>query len=570
MNIEKTFWGGKAVSQIYLIVVATLLTVGILAALNNQANGYEKSIYISTPLIFWISTLLAALTPAIFFINSDRFLGVSSAIGGLGIFSIVSVPVIRGYYFYSEGDAMTHLGFVKSIISTGFSPDLLYPSTHIFTSILSIIAGFTPNIATLLVPIIFILMFMSGVAIISRRIYLRNTTAVGMTITIAMMLLPVGTTGIHFSPNGLTRFFSPLLLYVIVRFLSEPQKRLMSMMAIIFGSLVFMHPQNTLTMIIIVCTLPMIFKAISYYKQESWVQSLQPIIRVAQIGAVTFILLFLWVNTRSLIIYSLRGFILSFADPNVGASSGSLAQSLDQVGGNPSVVAAKLFIPEIILILVTIYLVIIWVVSKRWMVGPEKLVLWLSLANIPIFLLFVVGFLVSKYHMRYFADSMVFVTIVSPFGILLYFEGGRKFRHLFTCLLCIMLVMSVITIYPSPYTYLGNRQVPESQYNGYATTFEYEREGMNYVKVRSSAYRYADSMGVPMDPVPSVPDHFSGHQISEQYSNDAYLIITAADRVRDADVYNGFRFSDSDFRYIYHRSYTNKVVTTGTFDLFII
>ena len=71
-----------------------------------------------------------------------------------------SLPLMRGYYYIGTGDSMTHLGWVRDILTTSFSPyGLFYPGLHTVSITFNQLLGFSPNRAIMLFVVCVILAF---------------------------------------------------------------------------------------------------------------------------------------------------------------------------------------------------------------------------------------------------------------------------------------------------------------------------------------------------------------------------------------------------------------------------
>lgn len=103
----------------------------------------------------------------------------------------------------------------------------------------------------------------------------------------------------------------------------------------------------------------------------------------------------------------------------------------------------------------------------------------------------------------------------------------------------------------------------------------------NYDYVRSSVRRYGDAIIGPSSVSRSdyygadrrqggTPDHFNNHNLSAHYSNPTYLAVTAADKKRDAELYNGFRFSWTDFAYLDRDPSISKIHSSGDAEFYYI
>ena len=64
------------------------------------------------------------------------------------------------------------------------------------------------------------------------------------------------------------------------------------------------------------------------------------------------------------------------------------------------------------------------------------------------------------------------------------------------------------------------------------------------------------------------PDHFANQSLSTVVDQETYLIVTSYDKQTYLNLYDGYRFNKSDFRYLEQSPQIGKVVTTGEYDLY--
>lgn len=134
----------------YVKLVASLgfISLGItnIFILLNPVQGYELSFYNGIPQIAWFFLLVASFSGVyigIYEIYTRHCCVSNTWICGLVIILIsrvnfLLIPYSRGYIGW-RGDHMTHVGFVKDLIShPNISIDNFYPITHIIIKLLSI------------------------------------------------------------------------------------------------------------------------------------------------------------------------------------------------------------------------------------------------------------------------------------------------------------------------------------------------------------------------------------------------------------------------------------------------
>src|SRR6056297_3433598 len=89
------------------------LTAGIVVAHRSPATGYELSIYAETPIEVWgLLGVVFSLSLSLALSTMARWVRrLALLLGGGGALAFVGMPVLRGYWFISGGDALTHLGW---------------------------------------------------------------------------------------------------------------------------------------------------------------------------------------------------------------------------------------------------------------------------------------------------------------------------------------------------------------------------------------------------------------------------------------------------------------------------
>jgi hypothetical protein len=176
---------------------------------------------------------------------------------------------------------------------------------------------------------------------------------------------------------------------------------------------------------------------------------------------------------------------------------------------------------------------------------------------------------------------MVFVTILGSigYGVL---TSNREVSNLIPYILAVFIIISsAAVIHPSPYILRGSGQVTEQQYRGYSVTYEHYDSEIPILQVRSEAYRYYHAeygissinqwtlySGARGDGF--IDPHFSNRSLTREFTEKRYLIVTESDRLKETEIYDGFKFSEGDFEYIEKESGIQKVITTGGYDLYIV
>lgn len=573
----------SALYKLPLIFASVCLLIGVIIAYTSPAQNYELSIYESTPTVFWAAVIINIIISAVYTLLFKQEQKKGLLLVVLSIMSVIALPLIRQYYFFSEGDALTHLGNTKAL-KTGLLDPLtpLYPGGYILSITLSEILSFTLERAMFLPGLITLLVFIISIPLIVRYATGEKFLS-AIAVFSALTLLVVGRNGVHFIPNQIGRLYlaCPLILAFFV--IDCQDWRYYVLFLITSIGLLFFHPQVMLTLVLILggISLPFLIRVFQTKQVDN--QTITSFIMVTTVA----IIMYIWIISKEEFTNVASGLIISLWAPSPGANTVGRTSSLQKVGGSIGEIFTKLFAPHAVFIFVslvvcatTFHLFFIREGKKslsEYKRGSKIKILWVF-GLLPSFVMFSVSFAASVQYMRYFYISMVLVTLLGVFGI---YEFSRRFRTFLSTtgivvIMIVLLVSMLFVAFPSPYIYLHNYQVSESQIHGYDTTFENRAESIEFVNVRSPPNRYFDAtQGTKLNNEVGVftsktPDHFADRQLAQYYNNEKYLPITEADRTREPTVYKGFRYNRADFRYLENERSINKVQSNDQYDLYLI
>jgi len=314
-------------------------------------------------------------------------------------------------------------------------------------------------------------------------------------------------------------------------------------------------------------------------------------------------LFWLWVGNLAKFETAFAAFVSNLLLVGTGTATevASRSVSLSQIGGSIEEIFLKIFSVALLFCLLTgstmiegfIKLFISRTdVNREWLTIPDTcnetgtvLILYLLfglVGIIGIFLAYIVANITSQYF-RHYGFMMVIVSITGsiPLAQLLTYLSERfrlpSTNAVYAIVVFFLLLLSIPVIHPSPYIYQPSGHVPESQIDGYETSFDYRDENIVYSYVRSSASRYHDAIHgwkvrENKEDVNArrIPDHFADRRLTNYFNQRAYVAVTGADRVRDPAIFNGLRFNQSDFQYLENEKGINKIQTSDEFDLYLV
>jgi hypothetical protein len=589
-----------------LLVGYLTLTAGVLVARSAPSTGYEVDIYAATPAAFWIGVVGAATVGILAALHGDRpaqTLGVGLA--GLSTVAFLGLPFVRGYYFYGSGDALTHLGWARRLLTPEFGFfDLLYPGGHTLSVFLSQAMGVSVRwgmmYAVLAVSVITLLFVPLSVWVVVRD---RRAAMIGA--FTAMLMLPINniSTHPHFHSYTLTTLYFPFVLYLVFAHLTRSAEDdalpgwlsvASLLLPVALAATVFYHPQVAVNVLVLLGTVTLVGLALR--RRGADPRSDGPRRHRLLVGPVAFLacLLALWASqfeqTYLLLenlTAALRGFVATGS--GVGAVAQSRGQSASSIGVSLVELFAKLFGVSAVYVALCAGLVgakLFGVVNERQSdTGVAVTYIGFSALTLgPFFLVQFVGD-VSSYFFRHLGFAMVLVGVVGAvalFHLSKALEGslsGRG-RSLVGVVAVVALCLSLVAFYPSPYMYNPSGHTPEQRAVGYAALFEHSADGAAIAGIRSGPGRFTDAQGVELDPrlmwslgeedVNSLASVVGHRQYG--YSDRAfyYLVVSEMAREREIVGYHGIRYTEADFERIEGATTPriSLVQTNGDFDVY--
>ncbi|WP_148859396.1 hypothetical protein [Natronococcus pandeyae] len=587
--------------RVLLIIGFIAISIGIFLSYSTPASGYEPSIYTGTPLLFWIFSFVAmSISLFITFYNDNHnFRSSSILLGGLTMFSIVALPIIRGYHYIGENDALTHLGHTRDLNNNVVGiEEIRYPAVHILGSVFSDLTTSSLNHSLLIILAIFILIFFVFISLSIKHMS-KNTLIINIGVYSSFLLLPINHLGVSMQihPTSQAIMFSPVLIYLFIRNYNDPRWELMILFSLVSAMFVILHPQQAANLIIFFTSIAIIQVLYQWSNSHLYEYS------VITLVGVLVLAFWLWANNLAAFESSISSFVVSImADSESGSQISSRGASLAELGGSLEGVFVRMFFVSLIYCGVGAYIMMA-VTTKIFGLKQERLQFVLTgsdssermllfyftiglIAVSVLFFAYLAGDMRSQY-MRHYGFIMVVVTIMGAISLgrtIIYLNtlyDRDLFRKVTVLTATAFLILTTLVLFPSPYMYQTTGHVTEGQMDGFERAFEYEDDSYSYDHVRMSASRFSHAIngrdsndrtdyyidGVRLG---GMPDHFSNQSLETYFDDRVYLTITRTDRVREPIIYNGFRFNHRDFEYLDDSPDINKVSSNGEFDLYII
>lgn len=590
-----------------------LLTVGFLAvalatvvAWLNPAKGYELSIYAKTPIVFWIGMGIAFLI-ALALGLSSRVASVkwtALLLGGLAAVAISALPITRGYIFYGLADSLTHYGWAVQIQTGIKSPfEFIYPGAHLSSIIFQTTTGNRIGWAMMLVVLLTVVGYFIFVPLAVRAI-VPKPAAVVVAAFSAYMLLPVNNVATHqmFHPFTLAAFMTPVMIYLVFKHvggaadddsLPSGMAATSLLMPLVGASLMFIHPQTTLNILIVLMTAV----AVQVLMKRLWPNSRVAGYRIVY-GQVILLTAFfmVWILQFWQTWAMLDGVIESFLATVAGtAEVGQNVNNTKQTGEGLGISLVELFLKMFLVSAVYCLVAAALVVAKvfRWIDSkPDRDVAIAYFAAsgatlTPYFLLHFIGDM-SGYFFRHVGFTMVLVTIIASAAIgsaLDWSRGvggiGKALRPVTGGAIAIALAASIIVAFSSPFIFLPNHGLSGQTADSFQTTFRYDgnaEEPVRWASVHGETSRYDDAFGqrasvktsgpIPPEEITNLVGYYAGNDGAN--SGDHLLPVTERIIRQESEVYRAKDFSKKDFQSLEHQEGVHRVHSNSEVALYYI
>jgi len=268
-----------------LIAILSLLfsTLATEIAFQNPAQGYELSIYDSTPSMVWFSliiSIIGALFIIILPISMDKRISSNLWITGMFILLLnrmilLYIPYIRGYFSW-RADNITHLGLLIDVLVSGFVPSKNpYPITHIFLAMVYIVTDVSRNIIVNYSTGIFSTFYVISIYLLATAILHTKKEQI---LAVTSVVVVFFSYNLYLMPNGWSQLYLPLFVFIFFKSLEKhntPQYKLLLVLLLIMYP--YFHPLSSLYVIFMLIIIGIvnffIYLYLSNYKYDGEVTS---------------------------------------------------------------------------------------------------------------------------------------------------------------------------------------------------------------------------------------------------------------------------------------------------------
>jgi hypothetical protein len=592
---------GSAVHQVVLLAGFLAVTAAIAIAHGSPATAYELSIYAATPTEFWVGIALALLCSlaVAFFHPSARLRAGALVLGGEASLAVFGLPLLRGYEFYSAGDALSHLGWARDVVQGDIAlTEIIYPGTHTVGVAYHTLLGLPLEQALLLAVLTFAAVFLVFVPLTVSTIT-NDRAAITVATFSAMMLLPINNISAHLTvfPSTMAIFFLPLVLVLVVVYLTESNGGHFGtnvvgvLLALTSVSMVFIHPQQAANLLLMYVSLTAVLLGYRWYASDrASGTTLRPVYGQATLLALVLVG---WSSGHERITGAATAFVTTVVSTVLSqgpTGAGAIAQrtgSLSSIGVTPLEIFTKLFLVSAIYIALT-GLLLGGNVLGRMRTDDERMktLPFFGVALIPVAVVMIL-YMLGNLETIYFRHLGYIMAIVTVFGSIAIARGLSSIEQLSPTLqrgvtaltavaLGVMLVLSLVAVFPSPYMFQPNSHVTEMRMSGHATAFDYGDDRIQYVGIRTGVDRFRDGLYGTGDLGSQAARESSGVPFQELdgdltalYDGPRYLVISQADVEREG-LWDYFRYSEDGLKHAGSTQDVNRVVSNGGFELYYV
>ncbi|MDH7511202.1 MAG: hypothetical protein QHH04_09215 [Methanolinea sp.] len=602
------FKSGNVKSHLNLIIkFIAILGLGLIffslytILLIPPASNYEFSIYDSYPFYFWLTLIFAIIIGisilAIIGFNDEN--ENNQWIFGLLIIFLVNsillfMPFVRGYLNFGYGDVLTHIGWMKDILRTGYvSYSNMYPIDHVLGVILHFFTGLSLQDITMIIPGIFSFFFIASFYLLSIIFFFKQSERLILLIFSSILLF--GNGHMAFAPNPQAFMLLPLFLYLIFKNISYQEKRTFSLLLIIISILlIFFHPLISIIIIFIFI----------FFKGLSWIpmKSINKFISFhKQLNNPLFLSIILFLSWSSYIYVMIRTI-----KPIIQTILGSVetVSEFQRYSGLLGEVNVDFF--YIIRLILNVYgqgiilgmLSLICSIFIFFKILKNDKIPNFIFITLFLFLFLFIGSIVMFFingafgFGRMYSCALLFSIILIPSTILLMKSNSMIKFKLIKIILFVILIgivwFSTFNLYYSPIIKYPNLQVTKSEFFGITTFYQYRDDNIQILEYGLSQDRLYDAIYGRDYPRKNIyyanivnqllpPDHFNyniNNTLGINYQDTKYFIFTNQGKFFYQNMYPEFpekwRFTPSDFERLNIDQTVEKIYINGNLDIRLI
>ena len=574
--------------------VGVLLLIGAIAIVIAvpPASQYEISIYGAYPNYFWGLVVGAMFAGSIVIIGSAVTSGDRSWVFGVALLLMTNallflLPYFRGYQMYGRGDPLSHIGFVEDIVISADLGSNIYPPMHLLILGLSEATGVDSMTVSMVIPVTFSLLYFGGMFYLLRSLF---DSRVYFLFGLAFVLLPVlGRTYVGLRPFDVSVLLVPFVFYLFIRSQRAPVPRVRAAFVISLIAILLYHPLTAL-FLIAVFTLWLLGK----YAPAVEIEYATP----TNLVSLSFVVFLAWYSSFTGIILRFESVFQTLTGQSrdgapVDVYRDTSEQATIALLDLLRIVTFSYGIELILFALGFLFLGFALLLIHRGDYAPTQYVIMFG-GTLALFSVGGIFFLLADLqvpHGRPFQLAMIGAVLV--IGQLFYLLGNRvhltrtrpKLRSgvyvSMAGVILVLVLLSVFSLYPSPFGFSSNSQVTEMEVDGSQWVTEHGEAGSHLIEVDLNYHRhhhagYGTSTDLPFTWT-SAPPHFNYTEydyLGSSFENDTYLSITEKGRIVYPEVFTDYpenwRYTPEDFEQLERDTTTERIYDNGGYNQYII
>ena len=614
------------------------LAIALLAAHGDPTTAYELSTYASTTPTFWAGVGLSICAGVVVALDDDtppRLRSAAMALAAGGVLAIVSIPVIRGYFFHGYADSLSHLGWARmmagEIPGASLSPtELLYPGIHATSVAIAGATGVPLTRAMMLVVVVYTTAYVIFVPLCVARLSRDRMAPVVGTLA-GLLLLPINNVSVFNMPypTGQAIYLLPLLIFLVLAFVRPDAAerrglRWGTLLALVSLAVLFVHPIVAAPALLALATMAALQSAYRRWRPDHPIAGDRRLHANALLLGGAFVL---WAQrfprVREQQSFLIEG--LFFGGQQVADEVTGRTDAFAALGTGIAELYVKLFLVGTVFALLAAFVGLAGLLGRLDDDGAHRVagIEYLTVGTVPIVGAFLAFFLasLSVLPFRFLGVAMVTATILgavaiadglpsaasrfsdgfqstssrfsvglpsisfrTPVGLpsASAFPSRRTVLRAVALLFLGALLMQMAIVHMSPYVYRGSIQVPERAYVGHEVAFEHRDPAIAWAGPRGGPSRYVDAIyGTSAnDTTPggqrfvglesSVPFDVFGHNVTDHYGSDRYVSYTRANVRIEAGMYEGLRYSRTEYANFETARGIHRVQSNGGFWLYYV
>jgi len=538
-----------------ILLLLSILNINLL-----DRVGFVNSIYVSTPIYFWILISINYLNGllSVYFGDKDK---IKSLINfGFIILLLTNIILLNlhifenyTFLFATGGDSATYLGVIKDIILNGSFKDNFYPFLFSLIGIWSTISNYSYLFLVKIIPTLFYIIYF-----IFMYYWIKNISEKSRFIIYSMLLsLPLyfAWFSTSFYPEFLSILLLPMIQYLFIKELKDT--KFSYIILIIFVIIPLFHPITAIFFLIY----RFIWVTYNYYFQKI---NKITLIRIIYTTIFFFVVFSLW-NINHLAMIRTLGELINNILLGFTKTTYNLSQYyVSSLGLLDSIkIILIMNIDEIILYLLSL-VAIIYLLKRN---NPKKLLLPILCLTIGTGI-YLVLFITTRIHNAFRLINLDFNILFCIPIISFYLISRQKEKYLnkkYLLLISFLFLTTTISLYQSPFTIYPNDYATKSELQGMKWLILNNSNFIPTTSIASPTIRYSHylfgvnsniSLSLSGNWKPS-PNHFNITR-SDFNTNEVILFVTENDYVTYTTTWSFTgKFLNSDF--IKMESNTDKI-----------